>query len=79
MAKKKSLKAKKAETKTIKAEMEFRRILTSGGIGFNIKNNKITYGKYVVFTRFLPKGFNLTEHKITGSVTYKINVEKIAT
>jgi len=75
--KKKEAEKKKSETKTIKAEMAFRRMLTSGGIGFNIISDEITYGKRIDFVGFLPPGFNLTEHKITGSVTYKINVRRI--
>ena len=63
-------------TKTIKGKLVFRRIYSSGTIGFKILSDDLTFGEHVDFVAFLPVGFDITKYEITGSVTYKINVKK---
>lgn len=75
MPKKKTDK-KEVLTKKINGKLIFRRIHSSGNLGFNILSKDLVFGEHADFVGFLPPDFDITKHEITGSVTYKINVKK---
>ena len=77
-AKKKVVKKKapKPEVEKIKGVLKFKRI-NSDTMIFDVDAFDVVAGKKIVFKNFLPKNFNVSKHKITGSVEYKIQIEKV--
>lgn len=72
----KKKKAPKPQVEKIGGLLKFKRI-NSDTLIFDVDSFEVVAGKKIVFTNFLPEDFNVSKHKITGSVEYKIEITKI--